>query len=122
LHCQFLIDEGALRYSGMPRTIMDYQLRHLLARRSNIEIRILPLSAGPIRLCSPPFALFRFEEQEPAVCVSNLNSLFVLEDREIVTGYRSTLSKLMNAALTVQRSRELLNALVQNDNWGNSGG
>lgn len=106
----FYIGESAMLSVPVRPEVMVAQLRYLLrlGASPSIDVRIVPMSAGLWWAGCSPFSLFEFEAQIPAVCLVNLTSVTVLEDKDTVRGYQRALEDLDTAALSIEKSRNLL--------------
>ncbi|GAB2700395.1 helix-turn-helix domain-containing protein [Nocardia thraciensis] len=113
-----ILDESVLHRIVGNRRIMAAQLRHLadLSTRSNIEIRILPHSAGiPLGELTGPFIILDFGigpnrlPIEPSVVyVESYRGALYYEEERDVRAYRDAHRALGRVALTTQTSRDLL--------------
>lgn len=123
-HLWAVIDEAALRRELDDPTIMRDQLQHLLnmATRHNIDIQVLPFSAGMHAGMSGSFVLLDFPgELDPSLVYTETatDSLFVQEP-ESVQRFVTIFSHLNAAALrtshTIQFIRKILESNEQHEN------
>jgi transcriptional regulator with XRE-family HTH domain len=93
LELSTVLDESVLQRQIAGPEAMREQLLHLMemARRPNIDIQVLPLSAGAHLAVAGVFTILRFQEaQSDVVFIENMTSdLFVEQDAEV---YRYSLA------------------------------
>ncbi|KAA2260152.1 helix-turn-helix domain-containing protein [Solihabitans fulvus] len=111
-----VLDEAILRREVGDEQVLGEQLVHLrrLAARPNVELRVLPFRVGAHICPYGPFRIFQMADPYPEVgYVETLaGSLYVEPPKtaKFVAAYDG----LRKAALTQQRSIELITAIVQN--------
>ncbi len=68
-----LMTEAALRFECGGRSVLVEQLQHLktVARRSNVEVRVVPYSTAAFGAYAGGFTLFRFEDGTPTTVIEN---------------------------------------------------
>lgn len=106
-----VLDEAELRRVVGNKRVMSAQLAHLvtLSTRPNINIRILPFSAGyPVGTSTGPFSILSFDDKPPVVYVESYLSNMYLEEERDVAMYRSASTTIHHAALDAVASRRLL--------------
>lgn len=109
----FYLHETGLRAEIGNAQIMHEQLLQLvfLTARPEIDIRVVPASAGPHSVWGP-FTLMGYENHGPVVYVESLTtSLFLEKPRDLQT-YKEVLNRLDYAALDAGQSREWLATLA----------
>ncbi|MEE4595379.1 helix-turn-helix transcriptional regulator [Streptomyces sp. DSM 41524] len=116
LHLWIVLDEAVLRRDVGDREVMAEQMAHLhdMARRPNIDIQVLPFSAGAHAAGAGHFVILgRNDERNP------LNSMAVvyiemrrrglyLDEAEEVTAYKLTFDYLRSQAADASASLRLL--------------
>lgn len=104
----FFVYEQAFRLPiGDPDTMRD-QLLHLvfIAARSNIDIRVVPTSAGVHSICRGSFLLLEYGKgHRPLVFLDSWTGGMFIDDRMYVTEYRRLLPKLDSIALSGAESQ-----------------
>lgn len=105
----FFLDESVFTRNGPGWEIMSDQVHHLLRMsvRPNIEIRVIPDSAG-FHAGQVPFKLMDFTELRPIVVMECQTSVLFLERPDTITGYRRVVTNLDNVALDEGQSRAWL--------------
>jgi transcriptional regulator with XRE-family HTH domain len=106
----FIIHEFALRLPVGGPEVMSEQLHELLrlSARPNIEIRIIPLSAGAHAGMAGGFRYMTFTQVNPVVYLEGENSGLFLEELSESTAYRNVISGLAESALSEGQSREFI--------------
>ncbi|MFC9426699.1 helix-turn-helix domain-containing protein [Streptomyces sp. NPDC056987] len=103
-----VIGESALRTRCTGEGVMHDQLTrlHILSRRPNINIQILPADAAPHVGQTGSFSLLGFGDHVDldVVHIEGLTSALYVEDGEQVTAYRDAFERLTAAALSVEAS------------------
>ncbi|GAA3155826.1 helix-turn-helix transcriptional regulator [Planomonospora alba] len=119
IHLVAVLDEAVLRRQVGGREVMREQLEHLvgLAALPNVEIRVIPFSAGAHAAVDGKFCLLGFPEPDAAdlVYLEQAASGLVLEDPEEVRRYTLMFGSLTalafgteaSAALVAQVAKEL---------------
>jgi hypothetical protein len=119
LHLLALIEESVLdRPVGGP-AVMRRQLEHLISvaeERDNVEIQVLPTSAGWHDGGVGPFKLLNFAQAQSIAYVEIVNGAVYVQDQDQVAGYTRIITKLREIALsptdTVTAIRARLTALT----------
>ncbi|MEO3841939.1 helix-turn-helix transcriptional regulator [Streptomyces sp. B22F1] len=105
-----IIAESALSTQCMGEGVMRDQLArlHLLSKRPNISIQVLPTDSPPHVGQLGSFSVLSFEgHRDLDVAHSeSLTSFVYFEDQEQVSAYRDAISRLRDAALPVEVSAE----------------
>ena len=119
-HLWAVIDEAALRRELDDPDIMREQLEHLLnmATRHNIDIQVLPFSAGMHSGMSGSFALLDFPgELDPSLVYTETatDSLFVQES-DSVQRFVTIFSHLNAAALRTSRTMGFIQSILEPSN------
>ncbi|MEU0490247.1 helix-turn-helix transcriptional regulator [Nocardiopsis sp. NPDC006139] len=103
-----VIDEAALRRQIGDRVVMKEQLDHLLhmAQLPNIDVQVLPFSAGAHAALAAPFTILEFAEplDTPIVYVGTVTNALFIEEVDEVTQYSATFGDVQGAALSTARS------------------
>jgi transcriptional regulator with XRE-family HTH domain len=103
-----VIDEAALRRQIGDRKTMIEQLAHLLymAQLPNIDIQVLPFSAGAHAALAAPFTILEFTESldTPIVYVGTVTDALFIEETDDVTQYSATFGDVQGSALSTARS------------------
>lgn len=116
-HLDVLLDEAAVRRVIGSRQIMADQLRYLLelVELPNVEIRVVPYSAGWTPALTGSYILFDSNEVPSIVSLEMHGSGLILHDPEDVAGYRqaaeSVREKAMSPAATAELIAEVLTEL-----------
>ncbi|WP_026128719.1 helix-turn-helix domain-containing protein [Nocardiopsis halophila] len=116
-HMVAVIDEGALRrLIGGPQVMHD-QLTHIrnMAARHNIDIQVLPYSAGAHLALAGPFTILDFPEpkDQPIVHVeTNMDGLY-LEQLDDIERYNVAFSNVQGVALSTALSDEFIADVMQ---------
>ncbi|MPZ80259.1 MAG: XRE family transcriptional regulator [Actinophytocola sp.] len=105
----FFINEYVVCCAGAGREIMSGQVHHLLTMsvRPNIEIRVIPESAG-FHAGRMPFKLMEFSEINPVVHIETDTSALFIERADSIAGYKSIAADLSRIALNEGHSRAWL--------------
>lgn len=106
---RFFIDEYAVRRTGPGPVAMSDQLHQLLrmAVRPSVDIRIVPDAVG-FHAGQQPFHLMEFIELNPVVHIEDMTSVFFLERKDTIAGYRRIAAELDRIALDEGQSRAWL--------------
>lgn len=112
-----VLNEAVVRRRVGDEEVMREQLRHLagLSRRPNIEIQVLPFSAGAHPAMKTGFNLLRFPEgfdDMDCVYLENENGSVWQERAEDVAHYSAVFGELRDQALSIDETRSLLDNLV----------
>jgi transcriptional regulator with XRE-family HTH domain len=114
--CLFYLHENALRSEVGNAQIMHEQLLQLvfLTARPEIDIRVVPASAGPHGVWFGPFVLMGYQNHGPVIYVETMTTSLFLEKPRDLTTYKGVLSRLDQAAFGAGQSREWLASLASN--------
>lgn len=110
-----LIDEAALRRSmklGLHK--MTAQVDRLLEPPPSVELRVIPLDAGP-HACLTTFSIFEFGSGllEPVVYVDDVGSgTVVFDDDEEVDTFKTTFAQTVEVALGKEGTAELIRQII----------
>ncbi|HEV7973804.1 DUF5753 domain-containing protein, partial [Amycolatopsis sp.] len=106
----YFLHESALRLPVGGSEVMSEQLHHLLrmAIRPNLELRIVPCSAGAHAGTAGPFTLMEFPRFTPVIYLEGEMSSVFLEQTTEVAAYRRILASLADTALGPEESKQLL--------------
>jgi transcriptional regulator with XRE-family HTH domain len=110
-----LIDDEVLGRSIAPPTVMVEQLRHLLkmADLSNITIQLVRSThAGYTPMLAGPFILLEFETASPIVHLEHHRASASLWDEGDVRSFKDAVEQITNAAMTPERTTEIIKELV----------
>jgi transcriptional regulator with XRE-family HTH domain len=113
---RFVLDEAVLHRTVGGPTVMHEQLRRLLGRseQPNIEIRVLPYSAGAHPALESNFTLIEFAAGEAVPAIVYVEGLLgnnYLKGPADVRRYRNVLDSLMRHSLTAPASVDLIRSL-----------
>ncbi|MEV0106733.1 helix-turn-helix transcriptional regulator [Nocardia sp. NPDC050799] len=118
-----VLREAALRTVVGSRKVMATQLRHLadLSTRENIAVRVLPFSAGfPLGVAIGPFVILepgdtgrRGCPDPTVVYIESFTGDLYLEKESVVRRYAEANRTLLNAALDMVQSRDMLRRLAK---------
>ncbi|WP_308312713.1 helix-turn-helix transcriptional regulator [Streptomyces sp. ISL-11] len=107
--------EAALRAQVGDRAVMADQLNHLeeIAQRPNMELQILPFSAGAHVGVLATFVLLSFPTPtfSDIVCLEHLTGTVYMESPEEASAYALTFDSLRSTALSPVESLELINQI-----------
>jgi transcriptional regulator with XRE-family HTH domain len=110
-----VLGEGALRRSPGDRQLMRAQVRHLIGTSElpNVTLQVVPL--GTYAVPGHSFSSLRFHETElpEIVYIEHLAGALYIEKAVDVQFYLDTLNRLSVAALTPDRTRDALLALLK---------
>ncbi|MFS8100279.1 DUF5753 domain-containing protein [Lentzea alba] len=108
--CTFFIHELALHLRVGGDEVHAGQLLHLLlmAKWSNVVIRILPAALGAHPGLAGPFTQLTFGKYEPLVWVGTENSSLFAEAADAITGYEKVIRALDEKSLDEDDSRKLI--------------
>ncbi|GHC87011.1 transcriptional regulator [Nocardiopsis terrae] len=103
-----VIDEAALRRQIGDTKTMCEQLGHLLymAQLPNIDIQVLPFSAGAHAALAAPFTILEFWDplDTPIVYVGTVTDALFIEEADNVTQYSATFGDVQGSSLSTARS------------------
>lgn len=115
LHMSVLLDEAVLRRPVGGPAVMRAQLDHLAesARRSTVDIRVVPYAAGAH--ASPDSSFYLCEMAEPFPSVGYLDTLAgaLYVETDTVDRFRSVLDRLVSAALSESKSIKLIESAAK---------
>ncbi|MFJ8434611.1 helix-turn-helix domain-containing protein [Kitasatospora sp. NPDC094019] len=107
-----ILGEAALRGQVGGVEVMRSQLEHLrqVSDRPNIELQVLPFSAGAHAGIMGSFVLFSFPTSafSDVVCLEHRAGMLYLETQEETSAYTLTFDSLRSSALSVSESLDLL--------------
>jgi transcriptional regulator with XRE-family HTH domain len=111
----FVIDEGALRRVVGGRAVMTGQLRHLagLMASKQVNVQILPLTAGAYPAMEGPFTVFRFAVDPAVVQIELLNSSVYLEEPAKVRQYCQAFDRIRATAASLKQSESIINDVLK---------
>jgi transcriptional regulator with XRE-family HTH domain len=112
--CLFYLHENGLRTEVGSAQTMHEQLLQLvfLTARPEIDIRVIPASAGPHCVWGGPFMLMGYENHGPVVYVESLTTSLFLEKPRDLQAYKEVLNRLDHDAFDAGQSREWLATLA----------
>ncbi|MEU3752984.1 helix-turn-helix transcriptional regulator [Streptomyces olivoreticuli] len=109
--------EAALRAQVGGRSIMAAQLQHLeeVSERPNIDLQVLPFSAGAHAGVLGTFVLFSFPTPafSDIVCLEHRTGTLYMETPEDTSAYTLTFDSLRSTALSPTESLDLINRVKQ---------
>ncbi|OXM45677.1 DNA-binding protein [Amycolatopsis thailandensis] len=114
-----IVDEGVLRRQVGGPAVMSAQLRHLmdLSERSNIDIQVLPFTAGAHGASDGTFIIIdypaEFSGDPGTVYVENRREGLYYEDKEDLRRFRNTFERLQAQADHPGRTRNFLQNLAR---------
>lgn len=108
------VGEGALRQIIGDRTVMLEQLRYLLdiAKRSNVDIRVMPYESGWHPALEGPFTLIDAVDTDPVVHMENRRSALFLHQPEDVEIYRDAVARVARIGMSPEDSSGLITKLI----------
>jgi transcriptional regulator with XRE-family HTH domain len=116
LGCRFVfyIHEHALHLQVSSQAVMYEQMvaLTLVAAAPNVDIHVIPTSAGERSVLGEAFGLFEFEDHNPLVHLDLVATTLWLEDPAYLKPYRSLLNGLADIALGTEESRSSIAALA----------
>lgn len=109
-----LIGEGALRQVIGDTRIMIEQLRHLLkmARRPNIDLRVVPFTSGWHPALEGAFTVIEPEDGEPMIHLENRRSGLFLHVAQDVEIYREAADRERQVAMSPEDSSKFITELI----------
>ncbi|MFC7330501.1 helix-turn-helix domain-containing protein [Marinactinospora rubrisoli] len=112
-----VIDEGALRRQVGTPAVMHAQLRYLIrmATRDNIEILVLPFSAGAHAATAATFVILDFPDPaDPSIAYSEtITDTVIAEEPDELRRYNVVFGSVQNAALSPSCSVEFITELMK---------
>jgi transcriptional regulator with XRE-family HTH domain len=116
LRLHVVIDESVLRRQVGSPEVMRGQLAHLIemADRQNVQLRVLPLIAGPHLALTGVFTIVQFPEKIAfeIVFVQNMTSDLFIEDENDVYRYSLAFDRLLKLALGEDKSIALISRIA----------
>lgn len=107
------ISERALHEPGDGELIVDQlELVRTLSERDNVNVRILPTSAGFTVAHAGPFVLLEFEKADPIVHLEHHRSSAFLRDQNDVQAYVAAREDLEKLAMSPEDSRGLITDVI----------
>ncbi|MFW6639923.1 helix-turn-helix domain-containing protein [Nocardiopsis algeriensis] len=112
VHLRLVIDEAALRRTiGSPDVMAD-QLRYMLhmAELPNIDIQVLPFSAGSHAALVAPFSILEFPDHlaPPIAHVDAVTDSVFFEEPDEVSRYNATFGDIQGTALSTTQSAQFI--------------
>ncbi|WP_067605930.1 helix-turn-helix domain-containing protein [Nocardiopsis listeri] len=108
IHLRTVLDESALRREIGSPAVMREQFDYLLymAQLPNIDVQVLPFSAGAHAGLAAPFTILEFPEplDTPIVYVGTVTNALFIEELDEVAQYSATFGDVQGAALSTARS------------------
>ncbi|OOC54281.1 MULTISPECIES: helix-turn-helix domain-containing protein [Nocardiopsis] len=107
-----VIDEAALRRQIGGQKVMATQMDHLLymAQLPNLDIQVLPFTAGAHAALAAPFTILEFSEplDTPIVYVGTVTDSLFIEEADQVTQYSATFGDVQASALSTAKSASFI--------------
>jgi transcriptional regulator with XRE-family HTH domain len=109
-----IIDETALRRNIGGAEVMADQLRALdeASRWGNVELRIVPVSAGWHPALEGPFLLIEFADRTPVVQIENRRSALFFHEPMDVEAYQQAFDKVLDVAMSPDDSQKLITDII----------
>ncbi|MFD9890890.1 Scr1 family TA system antitoxin-like transcriptional regulator [Amycolatopsis sp. NPDC059027] len=113
-HLEVLLGESAIRYVIGGREIWADQLRYLLEMTElpNVEVRLVPYSAGWSPVLSGPFIIVDSDVRESIVHVETQRSGLILKDADDVAAHRREADGAKEAALEPAATVDYINKVI----------
>ncbi|MFH8386133.1 helix-turn-helix domain-containing protein [Kitasatospora sp. NPDC018058] len=112
-----ILGEAALRGHVGGLDVLRKQLDHLrqLGNRPNIELQVLPFSAGAHAGIMGSFVLFSFSTTafSDVACVEHQAGMLYMEKPEETSAFTLTFDSLRSSALSASQSRDLLTRVIR---------
>ncbi|WP_028648229.1 helix-turn-helix transcriptional regulator [Nocardiopsis sp. CNT312] len=112
VHLRVVMDEAALQRIIGTRAIMAEQLRHLLymAKLPNIDVQVLPFTAGSHAALVAPFSILDFPEHlAPSIVhVDTVTDSVFFEQPKDVARYSATFGDIQGTALSTTQSARFI--------------
>ncbi|MFI9273253.1 helix-turn-helix domain-containing protein [Kitasatospora sp. NPDC052896] len=117
---RFVLHESLMmqRFVSHPSLMRD-QLQRLLdvAELPNIELQIMPLTAGPHPGASGTFTIFRFPRPWPPIAMTeDRHDMRYFEGEELAGEYEEAFERILAAALPADQSRETIKKHMEGHN------
>ena len=113
-HLWAIVDESALRRPIGGPEVMRSQLSYLLrvGQHPNIDIQVMPYTAGAHPSLGVPFTILTFPEQDPTIVYTDsIGTGQFEEDPEAVHAYSQAFAHLQTAASTTVESAHLIEGI-----------
>jgi hypothetical protein len=112
-HLWAIIDESALRRIVGSRAMLAKQITHWasMAKRPNVTIQIMPFSAGMTAAYGRSFSILRTANGPAALWLDDVFGARYIRDRDEVGRFNLVFDHLRAAALTDDRSAELISQI-----------
>lgn len=115
-----ILDEATLRRQVGGKEVLAEQLQHLcnMATRHNIDLRVLPFTAGEHQASNGSFMLLDFPDplDLPIAFTETVTASMVVEEADEIAHYNGVYANVLSAALTTARSvsfiRHVMDQLV----------
>jgi hypothetical protein len=115
-HLWAVLDEAALRRLSGGRSVIQAQIRHLLAGtdRQNVTIQMMPLQPGTHAVDGGSFSILRFPDPDlpDVVYVEQLTGAQYLDKPEHVDRYVQVMNRLTLDALTPEATADALGKML----------
>lgn len=116
VHLRLVMDEAAIRRMIGGAQVMAEQLRYLLhmAQLPNIDLQLIPFSAGSHAAIVAPFSILEFPEQLalPIVHVDTVADSVFFEQPEDVKRYSTTFGDIQGTALSTAQSARFVSDVL----------
>ncbi len=109
-HLVALVGESAIRQKIGTRDVVLDQMHHLLtwADVSNVDLRVIPETAGWTPALEGPFVLIDFEEERPIVHVENRRAGLFFHEPDDIEAYRNAIDKVKSVAMSPADTTKLI--------------
>jgi transcriptional regulator with XRE-family HTH domain len=109
-----IVGEQAIRSPACDDETMIEQLHHLLAMaaRPNIDIHLLPFSAGYTPALEGQFILLEFHRDKPVVHLQSYWSASMITNIRAVQSYQAAVDSIRHKAMTPKESIDLIEEIV----------
>ncbi|WP_137812256.1 helix-turn-helix domain-containing protein [Gandjariella thermophila] len=110
-----IIGELAVRHPACDNDAMVEQLHHLLtmAKRPNIDIRILPFDAHYTPALEGQFVLLQFHRDKPVVQLQSYWSASMITNVRAVQSYQNAVDSIRRKALSPEESATLIEEILK---------
>ncbi len=110
-----VLDEACLRRRAGAPGVLEGQLKRLLdaSEMPNVEVRVLPFTAGAHTGLNGAYTVFHFDEGQPLVAIEPLTTSFYLEEDTHTVRYDAAFNHLREQALDIAASRDFINRLLK---------
>lgn len=105
-HVQFtaILGEAALRWEIGGRAALIGQLKHLIDMSDQVDLRVIPFTAGWTPALEGPWTVIEFEDAPTVIHLENRRSGLYLHEAEDIAVYRESTASALDAALNAQAS------------------